>query len=199
MALIHLFDGTTDPRYGQALIPAFAEHAKYREIRCTPSPGGIDMLTYEIVKAAEKESWNAARGQADILQFVPGVLNRVGTEFLGAYTFTLTEKDIYAGDLNWGFGCVLPDDIGGKHLILSTHRFKDLAALTHTAIHEMGHMFGAAQPGRRNTERNLGNHCTNLCVMQQKVTVPEMEKYVALLASRQDKFCTDCQTDLRRQ
>ena len=48
----------------------------------------------------------------------------------------------------------------------------------------------------RNTEMNLGSHCTNLCVMEQKLTGPEMTAQARRLLNNKNKFCYDCQTEL---
>jgi predicted Zn-dependent protease len=198
MVLIELLDGTREMKYGKALIDAFAEHAKYRELRLTSAPGSVDIPRYNLVIDAERGAYNPRRNQTHIMNLLDNLLGDSRISIAGRKSFTLIESDLYADGLNWCFGAVIPDTCYGKHLVLSTYRLNDPDLLAHVATHELGHMFGAASPGRRNTEENLGSHCTNLCIMQQKLSVPEMKVHARRLAYQQDKFCPDCAYELRR-
>jgi len=198
MTLIEFLDGTNDMKYGEALIKSLAEHAKYREIQVSSAPGSIDIPRYNLVRDAEKNAYNYGRKQVHTTNLLRNLLEDSRIDLIGKNSFTLVESDLYDDGLNWCFGVLVPDFYSGQHLILSTYRLRDTDLLTHVAIHELGHMFGAASQGRRNTEENLGNHCTNLCIMQQKLSVPEMKAHVRQLADREDKFCFDCISDLRR-
>ncbi len=197
MALIELLDGTKDIKHGKALIKSFAEHAKYRKITLTSAPGSIDIPRYNLVKDAERKAYNPSRGKTHFYNLLNNLLNDSRVDLVGKKSFTLIESDLYADGLNWCFGAVVPDGYNGAHLILSTYRLNEPDLLSHVGTHELGHMFGAASAGRKNTEENLGSHCTNLCVMQQKLTVPEMKAHANQLAYKQDKFCPECASELR--
>lgn len=198
MALIELFDGTEKSELGRALIPAFAEMAKYLKMQVRPQPGSLDLARYALVKKAEEEAYNSSRDQVNYRILLESVLNSPQVNAAGKYTFTLSESDFYADELSWCFGGVIPDSKGGRHLVMSTYRLPDLDTLAHVATHELGHMFGAASPGRRNTEENLGSHCTNLCIMQQKLSVQEMSRHYRQLAGKQNKFCSQCGDELKQ-
>jgi predicted Zn-dependent protease len=198
MALIEFLDGTRDLKHGKALIKSFAEHAKYREMQLTSAPGSVDIPRYNLVRDAERRAYNPSRNQTHINKLLEELLNDSRINIFGQKSFTLVESDLYSDGLNWGFGAVVYDVRDGAHLILSVYRLNEPNLLAHVATHELGHMFGAASPGRRNTEEILGSHCTNLCVMQQKLSVPDMKAHARQLEYKQDKFCPDCISELRR-
>ncbi len=196
MPRIKLFDGTRDSKYGIALMRSFAEMAKYQRVIVNPKPGSIDIESFDLVEMAARRAYHPRRGQVHYLDLLNGVLEHANTKETGKNTFILTDKDLYADNLNWCFGSLVPDSVGGRHLVMSTYRIPDLETLAHVAIHELGHMFGAASSGRRNTVENLGSHCTNFCVMEQRLSVPEMTEQARLLADRDNKFCYQCQHEL---
>jgi predicted Zn-dependent protease len=117
----------------------------------------------------------------------------------GKYTLTLTEKDLYSTGKNWCFGVSASDTANGNHILISTYRLDTQQFFVHVVTHKLGHMFGAASKDRRNTEENLGSHCTNFCVMKQRLTIGYTKAHARRLASRQDKFCYDCQEELSRK
>ena len=197
MVLINLFDGTRNPKFGKALMKSFTEIAKYQEIQVSTKPGGIDIPSYNLIKNSENITYNSNRNQVHLTNLLKSVIKNSNQNIIGKKSFILTEYDLYDNGLNWCFGSVIPDIKGGSHLVMSTYRIKDLKTIAHVATHEFGHMFGAASEGRRNTEENLGSHCTNLCIMQQKLSVPEMTNHANQLSNRKNKFCYDCEQELR--
>jgi predicted Zn-dependent protease len=198
MTLIHLLDGTTEQKYGIALRSSFSEIAKYQRIQVSTTPGGIDLPGYRLVKKAERRVCNYKRDQVNLKYLLRDLLNGPRKDLIGQNSFTLIEKDLYDNHLDWCFGAVISDKEQGKHLVMSIYRFNDPRTLAHVATHEFGHMFGAASRGRSNTEMNLGSHCTNVCVMQQKLTGPDMDKQAKRLSSRDNKFCYQCQEELKK-
>ena len=197
MTLINFFDGTKDPKYERALLRSFQEIEKYQHLTVSAIPGQTDIPGYNLVKGLESRAYNPQRNQVHRRSLLQELLFNSGQNLEGQKSFILTEADLYDDNLKWCFGAANGDYKGGSHIILSTRRFNGPRTLAHVAIHEFGHMFGAASQGRRNTEMNLGSHCTNLCVMQQKLIVSEMEAQARRLLNRENKFCYECQTELR--
>jgi predicted Zn-dependent protease len=195
--MIRIFDGTIDPKWGTALIPAFAEIAKSRKVELSMRPGTIDIPGYELVKTAETVSICSSRGQVDLHQLLGNVNSRSSFVLEGKHNVILTDEDIYAKSINWCYGCVVPDRSDGRHMILSTKRLQNLDLFTYVATHELGHMFNAAPAERSNTVENLGSHCTNHCIMEQKLAEKTMLAQYMSLMSKQDKFCYQCRDDLR--
>lgn len=73
-----------------------------------------------------------------------------------------------------------------------------LAMIRRLLAHEVGHLFGLCQKGRRNTIQKLGTHCTNLCCMRQGLSLNEWAEQ-----TRQEdvmkygaRFCRDCKNEL---
>ena len=198
MRNILLFDGTRDPRFGLAMKPALSEIEKYLTLNVSPEPGSTDLDGYNFIKDLEAASFNPQRDQCDIDFFTRAAMrcfDRSG--FPAIDTILLTEKDFYRPGLNWCFGYAVDDTADRKYVVLSVARMKDPKLLTHVLTHEMGHAYGAARQGRSNTEENLGSHCTNTCVMQQKLTVEAMMEYAKILAARRDKFCGQCADEIK--
>lgn len=96
--------------------------------------------------------------------------------------------------------------IAGLGTVVSTHRFMGVSGMMQQlciqtlVLHELGHVFGLIPSSRTlNVERNLGRHCTNVCVMRQGLTVPS-----DCIGFTQDRlrtgniFCTQCQFGLRQ-
>ncbi len=198
MTRIQLLDGTRNVQYGRALIPSFSEIAKYREVFVSPKPGFVDILGYRKVQVATSKSVNAQRGQTN-LRILLNTLLRDNNHLIGQYSITLVQSDLYSPGINWCFGITVPDNYGGCHIVVSTFRIKQRSLLSHIVTHELGHAFGVASRGRNNTEENLGSHCTNSrCIMQQKLSLPEMEAHAKRLSLEKDKFCPECQEELRK-
>ncbi|MBT4805194.1 hypothetical protein HON71_03405 [Candidatus Woesearchaeota archaeon] len=196
MTLINFFDGTRDPKYGRAILKSFQEIEKYLPLTVSAIPGQTDIPGYNLVKGLESRAYNPRRNQVHLKSLLNQLLSR-NQNLEGQKSFILTEADLYDTNLNWCLGAVYGDRKGGSQLIMSINRINNARTLAHVATHEFGHMFGAASQGRRNTVSNLGSHCTNLCVMQQKLFVPEIEALAGRLVNKKDKFCYDCQTELR--
>ncbi len=200
MSLVRVYDGTTDAKYGQALLQALGEIAKYQSIRVVGAhPGQLDVAGYNLVKQIESRHINS-RGQVHLERLVVGLVNhpRVGHD-PNVATIILTDRDLYSDRVNWCFGSVNQDTEGANYLTLSTHRVQDANRFRHVATHELGHLFGAASRGRQNTIENLGSHCTNSCIMEQKLTEVEMHRHARTISARGDKFCHQCQEELRRR
>jgi len=197
MARIELFDGTRDQKFGRALVNALQEHAKYQKMQIRPTPGEIDIQGFSIVNLAERMAYNPQRGQVYYTKLLDGVLNGSEARTLGKNTITLSEKDLYTDRTGWCFGCVSVDERGGQHLAMSTYRIPNRETFVHIATHELGHMLGAAREGRKNTVENFGSHCINKCVMEQRLSIPEMINHAKSLRNQSDKFCYQCQSELR--
>ncbi len=195
MTRIRIYDGTRTNAAGLAVGEALREIAKYGIIEVNPKPGSTDIEGYDLVRGAENRAYESRRKQVYLLGLANEVITSKAQE--GKQTLIITEQDLYAVGLNWCFGSYFPDIYGGKHLVISTYRTGTGPLLTHLATHELGHMFGVAYRGRRNTEENLGSHCTNFCVMEQRLTVDKMKEHARKLALRGLTFCSECQTDLR--
>jgi predicted Zn-dependent protease len=198
MPTIRIIDGSRDVKFGKALLPALGEIAKYqRVILYGPQPGSCDIPGYNVVQNAERIAYNASRNQVDSRKLALCVLNNPSVKYQdGIDTIILSEKDFYNYRVDWGFGSATRDNRSNGILAVSTYRLQDLQAFTHVVTHELGHLYGAASKGRSSTEEKLGSHCTNLCIMQQKLSVPDMIVHVRQIGQLQDKFCTQCQHDL---
>ncbi len=196
MATIRVIDGTTRAEFGRAIVPALDEIRKYRSLPINGAmPGSKDITGYNIVKAAEQAARNNSRSQVNYLHLIAEVGNAVG-HAPGIDTLILTEQDIFDDQVRWCFGSTI-SIAEASYLVLSTFRLREPSLLTHVATHELGHIYGAAPKGRKNTEENLGSHCTNTCVMEQKLSVDTMLQHAKIIGLRPDKFCYDCQGDLR--
>lgn len=195
MDTVYLFNGAEDFRYGSAILRAVSQVSRHRDIKLFPEPIKGDLLSYTLVKEALERAQRREK-QVNVGSLLETVIGRA---FEGKRTLTLTDSDLYADGLNWCFGFQRPDSRGGSHVVLSTYRLKDTETLTHVATHELGHMFGAAKNGRPDTEESLGNHCTNLCVMQQGLSIQEMKELARKLRRKENKFCYRCGEDIREE
>jgi len=197
MPTIQLFDGTTTSKFGKALVKSFAEIAKYQRILVKPKPGSVDYQGFSIVKQAVSIAYDYNRSQVRYSTLLETILNNPNVNAKGKLTITLTEFDLYDKGLNWCFGTSCSDGYGGKHIVASTSRIPDIDTLAFVVTHELGHALGAASPGRSNTEKDLGSHCTNTCIMEQKLTVPAMRIQAKLLSNKYNKFCHQCADEIK--
>lgn len=199
MPTLRILDGTKETKFGNAVVPALQELAKYMPIYIRgPRPGSIDLPGYNLVKEAESRAYDPTRRQVNYRSLVQAIVGHDRfTKTQGVETIVLSEIDFFTGGLNWCFGAATHDREYNGYVVLSTYRLQDTHALTHVVMHELGHLYGAASRGRGNTEENLGSHCTNVCVMEQRITVPSMLQQVAILSGRDYKFCKDCREELR--
>jgi len=119
------------------------------------------------------------------------------TEMESGKIFFLKE-DLYSDGLNWCFGGFTPAAVGLGYVLISSARVDDDFQARDIIRHELGHMFGAPSGGRKNTYDSLGLHCSNnLCVMQQKLSVPESIRYAHIRRkTRAPAYCRDCIKDI---
>lgn len=119
--------------------------------------------------------------------------------------FAVFGKDLTAtngnGYLNFVFGLTSPN-LG---TVISTYRFQHLLqiqrdlSIRRVIMHEFFHAVGLL-PKWRTTEVNvsLGEHCTNICVMRQGLSVPEWLRYAQEEKQRGIILCSHCFRDLQR-
>lgn len=200
MANIEVFDGTRNPVYGKVLKGALQELALYQPVYCSPKDlDGLDVHSYNLIKNIESRAYNHYRRQVnldDVLEMADKT-PEIGKNN-NKQKIILLEKDVFGPGLNFGFGAYTPYN-GKDYTILSMARIQNINQLFDLFAHEIGHMYGAASPGRSNTEENLGSHCLNdLCVMQQKNSVKEAIEY----ANKRHRagamaYCPQCENELR--
>ena len=115
--------------------------------------------------------------------------------------FIVVDADLYSDSAsNWCFGGFCPTEYGLGYLMVSAARFEDDVLARQVLRHEFGHLFGAPSKGRSNTVEELGLHCTtDLCTMQQKLSVAEAKKS-ALQIEKAGSFpyCPQCTEDIQR-
>ena len=200
MPTIRVVDGTCDPKFGKALLPALGQFANYSTVSLVGAvPGSWDIPGYNLVKRWEAAHYNPDLQKVHSRNLAMSVLNDPAYQYRhGVDTIILSECDFYRDCVAWSFGFASRDNQNNGIVAVSTYRLATPEAVAHVVTHELGHLYDAAPEGRRNTTNHLGSHCTNLCIMQQKDTVAAMHAHVSLLATRREKFCTDCQDDLTR-
>ena len=199
MALIKLYDGTTNQNNGIILKRALAELARFQRVHITPTPGLIDISGYNLVQRLAAESTHQGRRQVHVgellnkFKSIPAVVNEPERQ-----NIILLEQDLYSDGLNWCFGGY-QQHAGVDFVTVSTARIQDDIHLFHILAHELGHMYGATYQGRSNTEQNLGSHCTNdLCVMQQQLTVADSVRYAhRRMNSNAPTYCRQCGDNLK--
>ncbi|MBI4146773.1 hypothetical protein HY489_05545 [Candidatus Woesearchaeota archaeon] len=196
MARIKLYDGTRTPQAGLVLKRALQELANFQRVEVSPSPGAVDVQGFNFVQGAVARVGRRGRVHlGDFLTYIHGLPElRNQPERV-----VIVEPDLFADGLNWCFGGHTKH-AGTDYVVLSTKRVRDYTHLFHLFAHELGHMYGAAPPGRRNTIELLGSHCVNNnCVMQQQVTIEDSVLYAhARARSGAPVYCGQCQVDLRR-
>lgn len=98
------------------------------------------------------------------------------------------EKDIINAICENHNGLMTPNEID---LIVN-------ACIETATIHEFGHLLGLpGEENRKNVIKVLGNHCTNICSMQQGIHLPE--DWISISAQRlcNNTYCEDCMTLLK--
>lgn len=106
------------------------------------------------------------------------------------------EKDLYHPDskAKWCFGSA--SDVGNV-TVQSVYRYRDLTdeeklrCIRRTLRHELGHIFKLCKsPGRANTLRNAGMHCTNHnCSMNKTKNTSDLVLHSKLEAYEKNFFC----------
>lgn len=115
------------------------------------------------------------------------------------YDILATKQDMYYKDTNFVIGIAYPC-IG---TVVSTYRFKNLPDKTKyeciktEIMHELGHAFGLVRTGRENSEYNLGQHCTNKCVMRQGLRLPTDWINMTNDRLKHGALCSLCEKDLK--
>ncbi len=144
-------------------------------------------------------SYNQDRKQVNGKKLLAGI-NRSD---IGRYTqpgkLVLIENDLYYPQVGWCFGGFTGTDTGLGYILMSSARMQTPAQATDILKHELGHMFGAPSEGRTNTYQHLGLHCSSdLCVMQQKDSVPQAIAYADQRAKANARtYCEQCEHDIR--
>ena len=199
MANILLFDGTRDPRYGKAVVPALDELRKYRHVTVEPQPGCKYVSRFEFVQELERASYDGRRHRCDVLAFTRAAAQHFDAEGLPTEIeiILMTEQDFFAPGLNSCFGFSMNDTVGRRFIALSAARLSTPEIFTHALTHELGRTYGAASPGRNNTVGLFDSYCANECVMRHTSSVKAMKEHAKLLKARQDKFCGQCADELR--
>jgi predicted Zn-dependent protease len=173
-------------------MDVFKQLAKYTRIQMIKVPAP-DTLGHNIVKKAEAKAYDKERDQVN--HYILGAeVDREST----AVPIILIEKDLFKPGVNWCYGGVSTTMDRHAYLALSTHRLKNRELFGHLLLHELGHLYGAAPRGRVNTIDFHGPHCTNPCIMQQKNSEEEMKQHAELVSTLEHKFCSECQSDLKR-
>ena len=121
------------------------------------------------------------------------------------FTIFLTRDDLYARYHGVLLNYCLGLSQRGKGSVVSAHRYLNRngylvgqrrEVFKTVVMHEFGHVIGLTYDGRKNTDENLGSHCTcNTCIMQQR----ERGDYEQLARIRQNlqrqgvpPICDDC-------
>jgi predicted Zn-dependent protease len=201
MGNIILLDGTESTFAGKVTKEVLVNLAKHLGgMNANVTPGKIDMHGYNLVKKCETRAYNHRRKQvnyntlADLITKDPFLMHHRREQIV-----VLVNSDLYAPGLNWVFG--------GYHrvnnrdiIIVSLARTgNDPIHLKHILLHESGHMYGAAPPKRSNTYEQLGSHCSNECVMQQKMDIQSSKRHVHSLERKGKTFCSQCVNDMRKR
>ena len=147
-----------------------------------------------------RQAYNPKRDQLKAIKFLHKMHN-TGLGRCQEGKLIITDYDLYDEtdpDSKWFFGGFNGTNHGLGYITLSTARLQDEVHARDLVRHEAGHMFNAPSKGRNNTYELLGLHCSNdLCVMQQKDTVPSSIKYAHLRARKKSRvFCNQCEKDI---
>lgn len=115
----------------------------------------------------------------------------------------LNSKDQNGRYINFVFGSTQPTFPASVQSITRLMRETQPGNMRNEMIrrllrHEVGHMFWL--PSRdRNTEQNLGKHCTNdVCTMKQGLSIPAWTHLTQEENRRGIQFCGDCSADFAR-
>ncbi len=147
------------------------------------------------------------RGQLDAGQLHKLFWNEPWQKTDPHYDVLITSADLYDArngvrETNWIFGSAIP----GFSLVASTFRpraeFRNettyLEVLKTGVMHEFGHVIGLPNENRGYAlEENLGGHCTNRCIMRQRVRIAEWGEITADRLNH-GALCRDCLRDLSR-
>lgn len=172
-------------------------NCKQLNVKCL----GRNIEMYNLVKEIEEEAYNPLRDQIKV-----EALNQSVWDYFKNYPYNpiilATDKDLYSDKTNYCLGATT-NYYGKNIVIISQKRIEYFDHLIISTTHELGHVFGAASKNRKNTEENLGIHCTNPnCVMQQKINLNESIKYARRIYTLfkigclPSLFCKDCQNDI---
>lgn len=227
MVLLSFLDGTTNSKYAKALIPVIEEMRQYVELITDVQLGEIDMQGYKLVKGIENQIHQRFNYNGRIYSGIDSRVfteilnnehNKISHDNNGGYkinygrkVLVLTDEKIFERYSNVSF---FPDaatyifdkkesfdgnefTIPVRYIIFSTNGVDDMNFFKHVALHELGHMFGAAKEGRSNTFESQGSHCSNLCVMNQSLTYNDTLRLYTQLARKGRQFCPQCQEELR--
>jgi len=210
MTYIDIFDGHKSPKYGRVLNNVLTELGRVQSpnrVFFWPKPGEIGNKvqdqTFVAANRIAKSAMNRA-GRVNLTQLVNNLYSSSNHFFQdldvswdqGTQKIILLPQDFYAEKIAWCFGQYIPiiDTV-----ILSSKRVKREKHWEDLLAHEIGHMYGAAPRGRTNTIELLGSHCTNnLCVMQQKITAEDSERYALQRNNlRAPTYCGQCTKDIK--
>ncbi|MBN1924016.1 MAG: hypothetical protein JW791_04640 [Nanoarchaeota archaeon] len=210
MIEVLLMDGTQDSQAENALKVAVDELAKCVGL-VNLKGTGYNPQMYNLVKSLESKSYDSRRRQVNTEELILNAYDK--TKAFPGLVVIATDQDLFSPGINWCFGtstgCYETDNLGRRvnerdYIIGSKSRMQSFGELVFLFAHEMGHKFGAAPSGRRNTVENLGSHCTNNnCIMQQNVNLNEAIRYAQRLYKKLERgeidslFCNQCGQDLR--
>ena len=143
-------------------------------------------------KQLQTKSLIPSRGQSkiEIIEKIIG-FNKIPS-------IVVIENDLFMEGLNWCFGVWCP---GSNALIISISRMKNLYQFRDMLYHELGHLMGACQDGRSNTNIELGTHCVNdLCSMQQNMSITDALEYTKKrYQAKAPPYCDQCLEEMKNQ
>jgi predicted Zn-dependent protease len=199
MAKIELWDGTRDPKYARQLMPVLGELSTLQGVRIDRTPGKEDIPRWNYINEIANHCFDGGRGQINLSRFLDILPATEVCSEPSSQKLILLEDDLFSPGLNWCFGVYSPREEQDL-VVLSTYRIQNGHQMQDLLAHELGHMYGAAKSGRRNTEESLGSHClTDLCVMQQKLSVPASLRYSQRRhESGASFYCGQCSDEIRR-
>lgn len=161
--------------------------------------GQEETLT-EMLEAFRQRNPNTGLEQINVEEFVYH-LAREGALDPRQPIYLLTAKDLFEPRLNFMFGIT----VTGLGVSVQSHkRFEDVsrdprwleATARHMARHEFGHLVGLNRTTISNPDTREGiyqDHCTNLCTMQQVMSVNETGRLIYRLEEGPNAgFCDDC-------
>jgi len=187
-------------------LQALEEVGRIRPIRVRSVKGAEDYVEKAIKKSLhlERQGYKGS-GQVKVEELLRNLYDIPFIKQTWHMGKVITiDQDLYATnsdgrDLNWCFGGFLGASESIGYVVVSTARLQDVVHARDLLRHEIGHMFGAPTRNRKDVEFTLGRHCSNdLCVMQQKVSIPDSLSYAHLRANKRAKtYCISCERDIR--